>query len=225
MLNHDENFVASRLTTEARNLERSYTIKPNDRLNVKVYTNSGERIIDPDYELNKGINQSVRLRPDPEYLVRLDGKVFLPMVGDVSLEGKTLHEADLLLSNLYAEYFTSPYIITSYTNKRVTVLGAPGGAIVPLVNENITVAEVLALAGGLKNTGKATNIVLLRNNDVYLIDFSTIDGFRDGNQIVQPGDIVYVEPIKRFLSENSAQLAIILSTLSTVTTLLVLIFR
>lgn len=222
MFKTEEEFQAAQLSAEARALERSYTIQPNDRLRVKVYTKNGEMIIDPEYELNKNLNQNQTRRPDPEYLVRLDGYCLLPMIGDVILQGITLHEANLKLTTLYNEFFIDPYVITEYTNKRVTVLGAPGGQILQLENENLTVAEVLAMAGGLQNSGKALDIKLIRGDQVFVIDFSTVAGYYAGNQIVQPGDIIYIEPIKRFLSENGTEVALILSIITSLTTLLVL---
>ena len=226
MFSHDENFQAAKLSAEARALERNYTIQPNDLIQVKVYTKNGEMIIDPEYELSKELNTNNRQnRPDPEYLVRLNGYTYLPMVGDVELAGLTLHEADTKLKSLYDEFFIDPFVITNYSNKRVTVLGAPGGKIIPLTNENITVAEVLAMAGGMQENGNAESIKLIRGDKTFLIDFSTIDAYYATNQIVQPGDIVYIEPIKRLLRGNAVEISVFLSVLTTTTTLLVLLLR
>jgi polysaccharide export outer membrane protein len=223
MFSHDKEYVGTQLTAEARALETNYTIQPNDLLNVKVYTKNGEMIIDPEYELTKNINTNNRNnRPDPEYLVRLDGSIYLPMVGDVVLQGLTIHEANLKLVELYSEYFVDPYVITKYTNKRVTVLGAPGGQIIPLTNENMSVAEVIAMAGGLQKVGNASKITLLRGEDVFLIDFSSVDEYYKTNQIVKAGDIIYIEPINRLIAENSSTFALVLSSITTITALLVL---
>lgn len=226
MFSHDKDYVGAQLTAEARALETNYTIQPNDLLNVKVYTKNGEMIIDPEYELSKNINTNNRnTRPDPEYLVRLDGSIYLPMVGDVVLLGLTIHEANLKLIELYSEYFVDPYVITKYTNKRVTVLGAPGGQIIPLTNENVTVAEVIAMSGGLQKVGNASKITLLRGEDVFLIDFSSVDGYYKTNQIVKAGDIIYIEPINRLIADNSSTFALVLSSITTITALLVLFVR
>ena len=224
MFSHDDDFVAAQLTAEARALETNYIIQPNDLLNVKVYTKNGEMIIDPEYELTKGINSNNRdNRPDPEYLVRLDGSIFLPMVGDVSLVGYTIHEANLKLIELYSEYFVDPYVIANYTNKRITVLGAPSGQIIPLENENLTIAEVLAMSGGLQDNGNASAMKLIRGNEVFLIDFSTVEGYYASNQIVKAGDIIYIEPINRVVADNAGTIALILSMITTTVTLLVLV--
>lgn len=226
MFSHDKDFQSIQLTAEARALETNYIIKPNDLLNVKVYTKNGEMIIDPEYELSKDLNINNRTqRPDPEYLVLLDSSVYLPMVGFVKLGGLTIHEANMHLIRLYSEFFVDPYVITKYTNKRITVLGAPGGQILPLTNENITIAEVIAMAGGLQKTGNASKMKLIRGNEVYLIDFSSVDGYNKTNQIVKAGDILYIEPINRVFAENSSVFALILSTITTTTALLVLFIK
>jgi polysaccharide biosynthesis/export protein len=225
MFAHNDEFVANKLNAEARSLEKNYTIRPNDLLNVKVYTKNGEMIIDPEYELNKNLNNTRNVRPDPEYLVRLNGFIDLPMVGDVQLSGLTIHEANLKLVELYSEFFVDPYVITKYTNKRVTVLGAPGGQILPLTNENITIAEVLAMAGGMKTNGNASKMKLIRGEEVFLIDFSTVSGYYESNQIVRAGDIIYVEPINRPLADNATSFALILSAMTTVLALLVIFVR
>lgn len=225
MFSHDDDFIAAQLNAQARSLETNYTIQPNDLLNIRVYTKNGEMIIDPEYELNKNSNNTSNTRPNPEYLVKLDGMAYLPMIGDIELKGLTIHQANIKLIEFYSEYFVDPYVITNYTNKRVTVLGSPGGQILPLINENITVAEVIALAGGLYNDGNAKKITLVRGNDVYLIDFSTVKGFYESNQIVKAGDIIYIEPIKRLISDNANSVALILSTITTATALLLLFTR
>ena len=54
--------------------ERNYVIQKNDYLQLDVYTNKGERIIDPDLELTKELNnQNLTARPEPTYLVDIKG--------------------------------------------------------------------------------------------------------------------------------------------------------
>ena len=81
------------------------------------------------------------------------------------------------------------------------------------------------MAGGMEKTGTASKITLIRGSEVYLIDFSTIDSYYKTNQIVRAGDIIYIEPIKRIISDNSSSVALILSSITTVTALLVLFVK
>jgi len=65
---------------------------------------------------------------------------------------------------------------------------------------------------------------VLRNNDVYQIDLSTIEGYQEGNIFIQPGDIIYVEPIRRPFTEavrdNGSIISIVVSLASLVVIIL-----
>ncbi len=221
MFKTDNSVIPSNVQAATYEAEKNYKIQKNDFLNIQVFTNNGERIIDPDFELLKqtGIQPNQQLtRPNPNFLIQQDGLIRLPMVGLVSLEGLTLREAELFLQEKYSEFYESPYVITNYINKRVIVLGANQGAIVPLQNENTTLMEVLASAGGLEREFKAHNIRLIRgpldDPEVYVIDLSTIEGMSKSIIKVFPGDIIYVEPVRRPFAESMRDLAPVVTLLT-----------
>jgi len=216
---------------------RNYLIQPNDYLQVQVYTNKGERILDPNGELKFGApaagsgssagtsrvaqasggqgGQATQGAPGAnEFLVQSNGLVKLPMVDLVKVNGLSLLQADSLLQIRYSQYYKDVFVATHVTNNRVFVLGAPGGRIVPMLNDNMNLLEVLASIGGLSGNvnggggnfsalsgGRSYNIRLIRgdlkNPQVQLIDLSTIDGMRRANLQVEPNDVVYIEPINR----------------------------
>lgn len=205
--------------------EKNYTIQVNDLLSLDVYTMNGERVIDPDLELTKDLaGQSQQLKPQHQYLVDTDGTSDLPMVGKVHLAGLTLQEADEVLSKNYSNFYKEPYVLLHYLNKRVIVLGEPGGQVIPLTNENMRLVEVIALAKGISNDARATDIRVIRGDQVWVVDFSTIDGYKAGNMVMQPGDIVYIEPIRKPISEGLRDYGPLVSVITTLTTLLVVIF-
>jgi polysaccharide biosynthesis/export protein len=105
------------------------------------------------------------------------------------------------------------------------VLGAPGGQVIPLVNENTRLTEVLAMAKGLGNDAKAHNIRVLRADKVFVADFSTIGGYLKGDMIMAPGDIVYVEPVRRPFSEGLREYGPLVSIVTSMATLIVVILR
>lgn len=210
--------------------ERTYTIQPYDLLEVEVYTNKGERIIDPDFELmreTQGGGQARNMRIQPQYLVLESGEVRLPMVDYIALGGYTLNQADSILAQAYSNFYKEPFVITRYANKRVVVLGATGGQVIPMLNQNMTLLEVLAMAGGITGKGKAHNIRHIRgdldNPQVQLINLSTIAGMRQASMQLQAGDIVYVEPIRRVLPETIRDIAPVVGLVSNVLTLVVVI--
>ncbi len=188
---------------EAASVDKNYVIQKNDLLRLDVFSNKGERIIDPNPELTTSpTNQNVIQTTVFNYLVELNGLIKFPMIGEIKLDGLTLRQAEEIVQKEYAKYFKEPFVILNYVNKRVIVLGALGGQVIPLTNQNITLVEVLALSKGLNNDAKANNIKLIRGEHVYLVDFSTIQGFKDGNMLIEAGDVVYVEPIRRPFTEG-----------------------
>lgn len=209
---------------QAEATQRNYVIQVNDYLKLAVFTNKGERIIDPDLELYKEMPvQTGNLKPDPNYLVDINGIVKFPKLGELTLKGLTIREAEALLQKEYAEFYTEPFVTLQYINKRVILLGSPGGAVVPLTNENVTLVEILALGKGIDNFGKAQNIRVLRGEEFYVVDLSTIEGYQKGNMIMQHGDIVYVEPIRRPVSEAVRDYGPLLSLGISISTLIIVL--
>lgn len=198
---HDLSYLSSDITV----VEKNYIIQPNDLLELGVYTNKGERIIDPNHELQMQQNQNRREETIPQFLVLDDGTVKFPMIGVVKIEGMRINEAEEYLEKKYDEYYIDSYVMLTYLNKRVVVLGAPGGMVIRLENENTSVVEVVALAGGIDSGGKAQNLRLIRgdlhNPKVFLIDLSTIKGMRTSMMDAMPGDIIYIEPKVKVMTE------------------------
>lgn len=227
MFKYDSDYPFAELSAQARSAEQNYIILPDDYLKLEVYTNNGERIIDPDFELNRDMtgNRNTLSRPEPEYLILPDSTVILPMIGSVKLGGMTIEQARESLAQSYAQYYTDPYVLLTYTNKRVIVLGASGGQVIPLRNENMSIVEIVALAGGISKNTLVNNLRLIRGQDVYLIDLSTLQGYYESNMTVEAGDIVYIEPIPRVLSQGAQEISLIVSTITALTTLLLLILR
>ncbi|MBK5279249.1 MAG: polysaccharide biosynthesis/export family protein [Bacteroidia bacterium] len=217
-----DGFKPDVITKEALSVEKNYIVQHNDYLKLEVYSNKGEKLIDPNPELsNLSANQNVNNKEEPNYLVDINGLVKFPMIGELQLEGLTLRQAEEIIQKEYQKYFKEPFALLTYTNKRVIVLGAPGGQVIPLNNQNISLVEVLGMAKGVDNFAKAQNIRVLRKDKVFLIDLSTIDGYKDGNMLIESGDIVYIEPVRRPVSEAFRDYAGIVGLAVSVYTLII----
>ncbi len=214
-----EGFQPKEMTPESIDAIQDYLIQKNDLLTIEIFSNNGERIIDPNPELTNTPIQSGE-KEKLTYLITTNGTAKLPMINEIRLEGLTLREAEISVQTEYAKFFKDPYVVIHFANKRVMLLGATGGQVIPLIDQNMRLTEVLALGKGLDNNAQAQNIRVLRNDDVYVIDLSTIDGYRAGNILIQPGDIIYVEPIRRpfteAIRENGSILSIVVSLASIV---------
>lgn len=221
------------LRTEAAKAEANYAIRKGDVLDLRVFTNKGELIIDPNYSVtgtltlpnNGALNNP---RNNVSFIVQEDGSVELPMVGSASLAGLTQSQADELLSRKYSEYYKEAFAVCRVLSRRVTVLGGmKGGEVVPLPYENMSVIEVIGLAGGLPQNSKAQNIRLIRgdlkNPQVQVMDLSTIEGMKAANLRVEPNDIIYIEPVRRGFRESLADVSPVISIVSVLTSTVVTI--
>ncbi len=226
MFRLDDDFTEEDLSKATLEIEKNYLLKANDVLLLDVFTNNGERLIDPNFELvtnGMGGQQQQQFRDRFQYIIQADGSANLPIVGNVQLEGITLFEAEEKLASKFDVIYKDSFIKLRISNRRVFVLGAPGGRVVPLPNENMSLIEVLASSEGLSLGAKAQNIKLIRGDLVYKINLSTISGMKDTNINVEPGDVIYVEPWRRPWIETLRDISPALSLVSSITTLIVVI--
>jgi polysaccharide export outer membrane protein len=225
MFRPGEGFVPEPIKKEALKADHNYVIQKNDVLLLEIYSNNGEKLIDPNPELTSTPQGSSTQKSDIKYLVDLNGIVKFPLIGEIKVEGLTLRQAEMVAQKEYSTFFKTPFVILKYENKRVIILGSPGGQVIPLVNENTSLAEVIALAKGIGIDGKAHNIRVLREDKVYVVDFSTVEGYKSSNMIVEPGDIVYVEPVRRPLSEGVSDYRMLLTMAISAVTLITVLTR
>ena len=196
-----------------------YIISPNDEFSFMVYTLDGERLI----EFTQG-NQIIQSRNQgTSYIVYHDGTAKLPVVRDVKISGMTERQVELYLEDMYSEFLNKPFVQIRVTNKRVIIFpGGDGGnaKVVNLVNNQTSLFEALALAGGI-NDGRANKIKLIRgdlkNPKVYKIDLSTIEGMKEADLTLQANDIIIVEPrakvAQKILREISPYLTLVTTML------------
>ena len=206
-----------------------YRIAPNDLVTFQLFSNEGERLnkmtagsSKPQNFQNQNIlNQQNQM----VYLVRQDGVLELPEVGNIRLEGLTIEEAEELLEEAYSSYYNRPYVVLRVKNKRVLMFPGESGSamVITLENMNTTLLEVLALAGGIGGRANASKVKLIRRtaegNAVYQMDLSTIEGLSDAQIVVQANDIIYVQPLPQLARELTESLSPITTLLSTLTIL------
>jgi len=201
-----------------------YIISPGDRLEMHFYTIDGFKLVD--------VTNSVNSQDGVEaitYLVEKDSSVKLPIIGGVRLAGMTLLEGEKLLEEIYTKYYINPFIQIKITNRHVYVFFADGGkgVTVNLVNDNTSLIEVIALAGGLTEYSKAWRIKVIRGNlhnpTVRIIDMSTINGVMGSNLNVRSNDIIYVEAVPNYSTKLFAQITPIIGIITSILLIITLL--
>ena len=209
--------------SEFKPLVKEYTIKPFDELDVKVYTNKGDKLIDfenTNFQQQKG---------GITYNVEHDGKVKLPTLNRINLSGLTKREAEEKLENEYKKYFRDPFVILSIVNRRVIVFssGSTKGQVISMKNDNFTLIEALAEAGGISGFSKAYKIKLLRgdlnNPEVFLFKLRKLEDMKNVNFLLRSNDIIYVEEKPRYASKFLVEVAPYLTLFTTMLTIYAII--
>lgn len=199
--------------SDFKSSEPEYKIQPFDKLDVKIFTNDGFKLVD--------FSQQATIQQSPVfYLVEHDGLVKLPTLGRVSISGKTIREAEAFLEGKYKEYFVDPFVLINVTNKRIIVFsgGSSAGKVIQLNNENYTLIEALAEAGGISDFSKSHRIKLLRGEltspQVFLFNIRDLEDMKTANFQLYANDIIYVEARPKYASRVITELSPYISLLT-----------
>jgi polysaccharide export outer membrane protein len=209
--------------SEFKTLDKEYKIKPFDELDVKIYTNKGDRLVDI-----TGKNNIQNTNPIT-YTVEYDGKVKLPTIGRIDVNGLTVRELETKLENEYKKYFVSPFVLVKVTNRRVLVFsaGSTKAQVVPMENDNFTLIEALAKSGGISDYSKAYKIKLLRgdlnNPQVFIFKLRNIEDMKNTNFLLRSNDIIYVEERARYGTKLLAEVTPYLTLFTSILTVYLLV--
>jgi len=157
-----------------------------------------------DYRLVAGDKLKIEVYKDPQLSqplqVRPDGKITLPLLGDVPAAGRTALELRDELATSLKEYITNPVvtvIVTETMPQAVHVMGEVNSPGAHQIYGEMTVVQALAAAGGFKDFAKKNKISIQRrayNGRVQVIKFdykAAVEG-RGQPVFVQPGDTIIV---------------------------------
>jgi len=159
-----------------------YRLAAGDKLRIEVYKDAQ-------------LSQALQIRPD--------GKVTLPLVGDVVAAGRTSVELREAITESLKEYIGNPVvtvIVTETAPQLIYLVGEvnkPGA--VPLTNGRISIIQALALAGGFTDFANKKDIRVQRKtaSGMQTLHFNYKDALDDESRkeplTLLPGDTVIVK--------------------------------
>jgi polysaccharide export outer membrane protein len=159
----------------------------------------------PSYVISTGDVLQVMVWKEPELsrdvTVRQDGRITLPLVGDVVAAGRTPSDVGSDLTRQLTRYVEAPMVtvaVAQANSTRVYVLGQvknPGAF--PLAGR-LSLVQALALAGGLTEFAKSDRILVIREDAgqraPYTVSFKKLESDNDLSQnlALRPGDTIVV---------------------------------
>jgi polysaccharide export outer membrane protein len=138
----------------------------------------------------------------PEYnsvqKVRPDGKLTLPLVGEVYASGKSLRSFQSELTSRYRSQLQNPEVVVSLeaSGNPVTITGAVNGPGKFNYDKPTTLFEAIMGAGGFNEFAKRRAVKIIRIvNNQYQVGTYDMSGSAIGRLplvYVKPGDVIYV---------------------------------
>jgi polysaccharide export outer membrane protein len=153
-------------------------------------------------------------------IVRPDGKISFPLIGDILAKGRTVSQLDQEITKRLKEYIRQPEVsisIKKLGGNKVMVLGEVLKPGVYAVTGAKTVLEAISLAGGFTKDSVASSVVLIRgglqNPEAKRIDLTkAFAGKPNLNIALLSEDIVFVP--KKFIANLNYFLEQIIGPLS-----------
>jgi polysaccharide export outer membrane protein len=153
-----------------------YRIGPGDVLSISVWD-------------NRDLDHKVFVRPD--------GKISLPLLGEVDAEGRTVAELANTLSEMYSKTVKGAQAVVDVLEIRsraVYFVGGVGRAGPLQLTQDLNLLQAISMAGGLAQGADLAAATLLRGNQVIRVDFVKLlqkEDFTE-NIMLQPGDTILV---------------------------------
>jgi polysaccharide export outer membrane protein len=169
---------------------------PNSsKVDSKTYVIGENDVLEVDVWKDKEISRTVPVRPD--------GKISLPLIGEIQASGMTPLQLQDDLAQRLKSFIANPQVTVIVTDPRshhfniVGEVAKPGAY--PLT-QSMTVLDAISVAGGFRDFAKETKIYVLRtmpgSNNPERLPFNYKDAIKgkkpENNVVLKPGDTIVV---------------------------------
>ena len=226
-------------------IEQDYQIriKPLDRLTVTINSKDPELAAPfnaaSSYNSLNGLSTYSSSSNGNLQILTVDkeGKIQLPIIGEIDCDGLTRNELAKKIENTIREngMVHDPIVIIQFADVKFSVLGEvarPGQF--SITKDRISLFDALAMAGDLTIDGQRENVALIREENgmrtVHYFDLKNPDILASPYFYLQQDDVVYVTPNKYKaqageINQNRSFYISLVSVAVSVATLLVTITR
>ena len=134
-------------------------------------------------------------------IVRLDGYISLPLIGDIMAHGKSIPQITEIIQKKLGDYLDTPTVTVSLAESRSRsyyLIGSVATSAEFPIEHPISVVQAIARAGGFTEWAKKDKVKIIRPKDgkdiILHIDYEAIiDGEELAqNVLIEPGDTIVV---------------------------------
>jgi polysaccharide export outer membrane protein len=184
----------------------SYLLQPNDILSITIrsYDLETSQYFNISNTSNQGLQAGDILFYLQGYSVDLEGKINLPILGQVDVAGKTIAEIQVLVETALKPYFTEEAVnvIVQLAGIRYAVVGEvnrPGKYVI--YQNQVNIFEALANAGDISMVGDRKEVMIVRQLpekvETFYLDLTDSRVINDPHYFIQPNDIINVLPLRQ----------------------------
>lgn len=217
-------------------LSKPYRLQINDILSITIKADDPKlvSIFNPiNRDLDNYLGQSLYYSG---YTINSQGKIRIPVLGDVDAIGLTTDELRIkiekqLLENHFKQQ-ANIFVIVKLGGFRYTINGeVMNMGTKVLYQEHVNIMEAIANSGDITITGDRKSVTVIRQTptgvEMNEIDLTDINAINSPYYYLQPNDYIYVKPIKQKTwgtgKTGIESLSTIITLISLVTTTLVLL--
>ena len=193
---------------------RDYPAKPapelrvqqQDRLTIRVY--SSDPALATPFNVGALTQDGVGGTREASYIVDADGNIDFPVLGTIPVEGLTLKEVQMNITNriINSGYIREPVVSVDLMNFTVTLIKYGTTNRISVADRSINLLQVVAPT----QAEKIKEVELIRTENgvrtAYHVDFQTTEMFDSPVFYLQQNDIVYVKPARWQISQTGQAL-------------------
>ena len=212
------------------------TIQPDDILSITVQTIDPQTSamvnqVSPTLSVGASSASAIGGQQVTGFLVDKEGRVEIPLLGQIKLSGLTSFQARELIREKASTFFKEPSVQVRFANFKFTVMGEVAKpAVYTVPNEKVTVLDALGLAGDLTIYGRRENVLVISDVDgekkFARINLNSTDTFKSPYYYLKQNDVIYVEPNKaKIVSTDAANTRAVTITVSILSAVLLILYR
>ncbi len=159
-----------------------------------------------DYRIGCGDTLEILVWKEPDLsktvLVRLDGKITVPLLDDIPAAGKTPTELKNEIQTGLENFIEGPFVSVTLLeagSQKFYIIGEVAGTQEYILTKRLTGLQAFALAGGFTDWAKKTEIIVFRKHygkkkdEILRINYKDIvKGEIEDDIIIQPNDVIIV---------------------------------
>jgi polysaccharide biosynthesis/export protein len=192
---------------DTRPLNAGEVANPTDEAAVQSQINAVYSSFYNSYRLGPGDVVAIYIDKHPDDSVQRVsvspvGRIYFPLMGDVSVVGKTLPQLQEYFTNSVAEFIKDPRLTLALLEAQSAKIGVLGDVKTPgvlVMTRPLRVLDAITLAGGILDTG-SSNVSILRQYEDGRVQMLAADMKKilsgkanpEENSYLRPGDTVIV---------------------------------